>query len=183
MASGFGQVQCFHPSLCSHWKSIQMYLSVPFSVYLLYFKKRFKCRLMKHLANTVEEVGKMGRRRKERDKCKPGYPREEYLFQVIEREVRIGCGKEGRNWPTVVLQFAQEPRQRAVTSQLFSSITHTSSLTLFLPLPFSWSGRLVFSNLSLANSIQVLKAFKYHLFQRAIPYSCFIWPHENYCYV
>ena len=97
MASGYGQVQCFHLRLCGPWKSIQMYPSVPFSVYLLYFKKRFKYRLMKHLANTVEEVGKMGRRRKERDKCKPGYPREEYFSQVMEREVRIGCGKERRS--------------------------------------------------------------------------------------
>lgn len=43
---------------------------------------------MKHLANTAEEVAKMGRRGKERDKCKPGYPRGGHLFQAIEREVK-----------------------------------------------------------------------------------------------
>lgn len=165
MASGCGQVVSIwgcavprNPSRCT---------SVPFSAYLLYFKRRFNYRLMKHLANTAEEVAKMGRRGKEWDKCKPGYPRGGHLFQAIERS-RRGRGKEGRSWPTVVLRFAQEPRQRGVTSRpLFPGNSHHCIDTLF-PLPFPGSGRLVFSNLFLANSIQVLKAFKYHLLQRAI---------------
>lgn len=113
--------------------------SVPFSAYLLYFKRRFNYRLMKHLANTAEEVGKMGRQRKERDKCKPGCPRRGHLFQAIER-LRRGRGKEGRSWPTVVLRFAQEPRQRGVTSQPLSpGNSHHFIDTLFtLAIPCIW---------------------------------------------
>lgn len=69
---------------------------------------------MKHLAKTVEEVGKTGRRRKERDECKPGYPRGEYLFQVIEREAgdRAWEGGEelGRCCPAVCTRASAKGR-------------------------------------------------------------------------
>lgn len=57
MASGCGQVVSIWG--CAVPETVQMYLSVPFSAYLLYFKRRFNYRLMKHLANTAEEVAKM----------------------------------------------------------------------------------------------------------------------------
>lgn len=63
-------VWCLHLAMWSPWKSIQLYISVLFSVSLLYFNEMFENILIKYLATLMEEVGKMGGRRKQQDETR-----------------------------------------------------------------------------------------------------------------